>query len=428
MRGLLRTVTAGQVDAGFASLATFAIGLFAVRVFDAPTLGAYALFFAAFLFATEFPRQLVFVPSEIWVLDVERAARLGLLRHSLQFGTIVALPTAALVLIAAVPLVDEVEAGTLVALAVSCCITAFISPIQDHLRRLLHLSGTSWLAALVSFAQFVGVVGGLLVIRTVGDAWAPFGALALANVLSTSTGMVVSRFRKSEGVRPPKRELVNIGRWLLVIGLASSGAGFIAAALVEALAGTAALGYVEGARVVARPLQVFGVGLLAVLGPRSMEAAVASNLQLARRLRRAFVAFSLLVGLPYALAVAFEWSWNPLVDLLPNAYVAEGLLLLTLVSNLVYNLLFPYRAEILGAQQQVALAKTEIVANGAQTAVAAGAGVLGAFALPVGGLIGALIRWPAFRRIIDRIYGDARGEPADVARPTKEGDHPESLL
>ncbi len=425
MRGLLRTVTAGQVDAGFASLATFVMGLFAVRVFDAQTLGAYALFFAAFLFATEFPRQLVFVPSEIWVLDVERSERLGLLRNSLSFGATVALPAALLVLVAAAPLVDEVDAGTLAALAVSCSITAFISPIQDHLRRLLHLSGTSWLAALVSLVQFLGVVGGLLIIRNAGDAWAPFGALALANVVSTSTGMVASRFRRAEEIRPPKRDLFNIGRWLLVVGLATSGAGFIAAALVEALAGTAALGYVEGARVVARPLQVFGVGLLAVLGPRSMEAAVASNLQAARRLRRVFVAFSLFVGLPYAGVVAFEWWWNPLVDLLPNAYVVEGLLLVTILSNLVYNLLFPYRAEIMGAQRQVALAKVEIAANGAQAAVAGSAGVLGAFALPVGGLVGALIRWPAFRRIIDRIYGGG-GEPA-VGAPTTEH-HPESLL
>ena len=77
MRSLLRVVTAGQLDAGFASLATFAMGLFAVRVFDATTLGAYALFFAAFFFAVEFPRQLGFTPSEIWVLSlIEPKSRL----------------------------------------------------------------------------------------------------------------------------------------------------------------------------------------------------------------------------------------------------------------------------------------------------------------------------------------------------------------
>ena len=415
MRSLLRTVTAGQVDAGFASLATFVMGIFAVRVFDAATLGVYALFFAAFLFATEFPRQLIFVPSEIWVLEFERAGRVGLMRHSLGTGAMVALPAAVIVTVAVLPLVGDVDAGTLTALAVSSSITAFVSPLQDHVRRLLHLSGSSWLAALVSSVQFGGMVGGLLLIRNVGNAWAPFGALALANVLSTGTGLVTSRFLTAEGIRPSKRDLVSIGRWLLVVGLASSGAGLIASALVESLAGTAALGYVEGARVVARPLQVFGVGLLAVLGPRSMEAAAASDLPTARRIRRVFVLASLVIGIPYAFVVAFEWSWNPLVDLLPNAYVVGGLLLLTILGNLVYNLLVPYRAEILGAQRQVALAKVEISTNGVQTVVAAGAGVLGAYALPVGALIGAFIRWPAFRRVTRKIYSRVPDGPSTVA-------------
>ena len=235
-----------------------------------------------------------------------------------------ALPAAAIVSLVAFSLVGEVEADTLIALAVSGSAAAFVSPIQDHLRALLHLSGKSWIAALVSSVQFGGIVAGLVLIRTVDHAWTPFGALALANVLSTSAGLLAARFLKEKGVRPPKRELFSIGRWLLIMGLAASGASFIASALVEALAGPAALGYVEGARVVARPLQVFGMGLLAVLGPRSMEAAVSSDQHAARRLRRAFAMFTLLVGLPYALFVTVQWSWNPLVALLPDAYFVEG--------------------------------------------------------------------------------------------------------
>jgi hypothetical protein len=58
-------IAAGVFDAAFASLATFGIGIFAIRHFEPAVLGSYALVFAAFSLVVIIPRELVFVPAEV---------------------------------------------------------------------------------------------------------------------------------------------------------------------------------------------------------------------------------------------------------------------------------------------------------------------------------------------------------------------------
>ena len=148
---------AGLLDAGFASLARLAVGIYAARALTASDLGAYALFFSAFVFASVVPMQFVLVPAELATLPAAQRARVALLRQSWRIGAPMAAATA---LVAAVAAVVGAEAATTVlwALAVTMTACAMLTPLQEHLRRVLHLAGMSWSAAVVSLVQAASVV------------------------------------------------------------------------------------------------------------------------------------------------------------------------------------------------------------------------------------------------------------------------------
>ena len=76
----------------FASLATFLMGAYAVRHLDAETLGAYGLFFSAFLLAALFPSQLVFVPAEVTILPADEARQLETIPRSIRLALPIAVP------------------------------------------------------------------------------------------------------------------------------------------------------------------------------------------------------------------------------------------------------------------------------------------------------------------------------------------------
>jgi hypothetical protein len=75
-----RLLPAGLLDAGLASLASFVVGVYAARFLPASELGAYALFFTAFLLAAVVPAQLILTPAEIAAVGVARGERVGLRR------------------------------------------------------------------------------------------------------------------------------------------------------------------------------------------------------------------------------------------------------------------------------------------------------------------------------------------------------------
>ncbi|HEX6913010.1 MAG TPA: hypothetical protein VF142_21555, partial [Longimicrobium sp.] len=79
-------LAAGVADAGFASLASFAVGVYAIRALEPGALGAYALVFAAFTLLAVVPAQLLFVPAETAAAYAAPGARAGLAAHSLRAG------------------------------------------------------------------------------------------------------------------------------------------------------------------------------------------------------------------------------------------------------------------------------------------------------------------------------------------------------
>lgn len=409
-------MVAGLLDASLASLATFVVGVYAVRILDPGSLGAYALCYQAVFLATILPANLIFAPYEVAVVAHARERRIEQLRRSLALGAPVALAGALLSIawIAVAP--SEITVSTLAPLAVTGAAMVLLSPTQDHVRRILHSAGASWHAVAVSLTQLIGVIAGIVVLHYL-DApapWVPFGALAMANLCSLMVGLAAPRAlaRGPDGASP--REIVAAGRWIFLGGLMSPASGFAAAALVSALAGAEALGYAEGARVIAQPVWVLAVGLSSVLGPRSMEAARERDHARARSVSRTFMLAVLATGILCMALVGTPWRWNPLSWLLPTAYAVPYLVLLALAGQTLTGLLFPYRSELLGGRREASLTATEAASGVARIGLAASAPVTHAYAVPLGYLAVGVARALSYVWLLRELYG--RRPAADFQR------------
>src|SRR5438093_6440330 len=137
--------------------------------------------------------------------------------------------------------------GALVALSATGVAAAFFSPVQDHVRRMLHLSGASRVAAVVSAVQFVAVAAAILFSEIAGFAtwWVPLGALAFANFASLCVGVRHASHSGAHTAAPTvlrPEEIRRSGRWLVLLGLLDAGTIFVVAAVVARVAGPAALG------------------------------------------------------------------------------------------------------------------------------------------------------------------------------------------
>lgn len=419
-------IVPGVIDSGLSSLATFSVGLYAARELDASTLGAYALVFTAFGLAAIIPDQLVFSPLEIDAVRHPVASRLGLLRHGLVMGLLPALIPALCLFAWPVFAPVGIPTDVIVALTVTGAASAFVSPLQDHVRRMLHIAGTSWLAAAVSVVQLVVAAAtiGIFLHEALPPWWAPFSALALANVVSLAAGVWMAR-RKEDGTALPVPRLriadvYRSGRWLLVAGVLPNVAAFASSAIVGAVAGAATLGYAEGARVAGQPLLVLSAGLAATLGPRITGAAQQRDAAEARRVTRAYRAVILVAGVLYLAVAGASWRFNPLAWLLPKAYVVGGLVAATVVAHVLHAVAFPGRCAMLGAREERSLAPIETAGGIARVAVSALASTLGAFAVPWGVFAVGAVRWWSYRHVLGRYFrgatpvssNGASGEPS----------------
>jgi O-antigen/teichoic acid export membrane protein len=415
---LRRSVLAGLFDAGLASLATFAMGLYAARLLPPAALGVYAVFFAAFVMATLIPTHLWFAPAEIQSLRSSGTARLRLLGQSLPLGSVPALLAGIVASGAAMAGTAGGARGLTVPLALTSAVCACVSPVQDHARRMLHFAGRSWRAAAVSMVQFgTCAVALLLSLRLpIPRAWVPFGALTVANVVSLSAAVLLAmegRAAPAPG-RLPIGRMLRSGRWFMVLGLIPAVANFVSGILVSRLAGAVTLGYVEVARVAGQPLLVLAMGLSAVLRPQLMESAAHRRRDMARRLSRTFQSLMLACGLLYLAWISVPWLLNPIPGLLPNAYVVAGLLPLMLVANLMDGLLPPHRAQLVGADQGPMLIRLEGPACSLQVLVSATAAVTGPFAKPLGMLAQGVVGFGLLRRGSHRLYADAEAVEASI--------------
>jgi O-antigen/teichoic acid export membrane protein len=400
----LPVLPAGLLDAGFASLATFTVSVWAGRSLSLAQFGSYGLFLSAFSLAAAVPAQLVLNPAENFSVARPVAQRLGVLSKTWHIGLPVALGAAVAAMTAAflVALAADAPAGVRWPLALTALCCATVSPLQDHVRRCLHLGGVSWRAAAVSLVQLLGVITFLALLAglNVAAIWRPFGALTLANVTSAAVGLARTR-RDLRAVRlPPYRfgEIVRSGRWLLGMESANTAAVFITAALIAKLAGTETLGYAEAARLVAQPVLVLVAGLSAVLGPQLLEAGATRDSARSHRVTRYFIGLLLAAGLLYAAVTIVDWPINILAFLLPQAYDVPGLALASVAASVLVGVAFPYRSVLVGAGWERLLPAAAVLAGALQVLAAATAGVVGAFAQPLGVAVFGAVLSVAYRR------------------------------
>jgi hypothetical protein len=411
---LRKRVPAGVADAALASLATFATGLVGVNGLDDVTRGVYAVFFTAFLAASVIPTQLVLIPAEARAAQGEELDRLGVMRSSMRLGSLAGLLGLIPVAVAVLVSMNTAETGQLVAFSITAGAVSIISPLQDHVRRMLHLAGHSWRAASMSGLQLAGVALALLVLWAldVPVEWLPFGALAAANVVSTAAGLYWGWRTAADRPRLVvlAADLIKAGRWLLVMALVPRLAFFVASVVITALADSEALGFAEAARLAAQPLYVLGLGLEAVVRPHVMVAAGASDRVAADRHRRIFYPLIGGTALMYIIWAGSDWVGNPVAYLVPSAYEVEWLVVVTVVATSLRTAILPHIAEMLGARVEKRLATVALTFTPIQIVTALTAGFTGAFARPLGNLIDYAGRLVAYERERTSIY---REEPVE---------------
>jgi O-antigen/teichoic acid export membrane protein len=179
-------------------------------------------------------------------------------------------------------------------------------------------------------------------------------------------------------------------------------AGFLISFLVSRLAGSAELGVAEAARIGAQPVLVLAVGLSAVLRPEAMEAALSFDRPRARQLTRQFGLVIAGATTAYLLVTLLPESINPVYFLVPTAFAVGGLVQLSIVAAAVNGVVFLQRSELTALDRTRSLSFAESWAAGARSALGLAAGWLHSWTVPLGLLIGGLIRMKLFTRLLDR--------------------------
>lgn len=404
-------ITAGVADAALSSLATFVAGLIAANILGDAELGIYAVFFTAFNLGQVIANNLIFVPAEVVTVSWPEEARTRVLGQSIKYGIMPSVVGTLAIGIATLITWNIAASDVVIPLAITTAATTLVWPVQDHVRRILHIANRSWAAASVSIANFVATavaIGGLLFLG-VADEWIPFGALALSNLVSLTHGLILAR-PSTSGARAPEqlrpRELVRSGGWLMLgVGIPAV-AAFAVATIITLGAGAEAMGYAEAARIVAHPILVLGTGLGYVIGPRIMRGAIDRDESVARRHHRRFNTFLVSVAALYAAVVGFKWAGNPMAFLVPDAYHVSWLVVATIFANIFRGTLGLVIQELTAARRVRTIALVSAVSVPLQIAAAFTAVFTGAFARPISLTIGNGARLVGCRRGTTSIYED----------------------
>lgn len=359
------------------------------------------------MLAAVVPRELVLVPAAVELLAAPPADRARALLRTLRVAVLPAALAATAASVGVLTLGPTSKSGQVVALALTTGAAAFVSPLQDHARRLFHLAGMPWKAAALSIVFALGVVVVAVIGLALGidEEWIPLGSMAAGNIASLLLGIALAGKAAAEPVgHYALRHLSRSGRWLVVNSAVPPATSLAVNSMIVALAGAEALGYAEAARVVAQPILVFSAGLAHVLNPRSMEAARNNNKDVARRLSRILDYSVIGVGLVVLLLFGFAWEYNLLMLLVPTAFSITGLAPVTMAANMINGTVKSERAELIARSRERALTKAEVVANGGRLLVATTASVTRSFALGLGLVFSGLVRILLLKRMTQTLY------------------------
>lgn len=374
------------------------------------------MFFAAFVVATTFPHNLIFLPYQVFSVGQPLAERMWYIGRATATGLAFGLAGSVVVLVAAVATAHETSIGVTVVFTLTAIPTVAISAAQDNLRRMHHVREHHWSAAWMSIIQFA-VVSATIAVMVVVDVpivWMPFGSLFAANIVSTTIGfMAAGGFgRRSIPDTLRWRSLVRRGRWLLGQAIVLPGAIFVSAAIITALAGAVAMGFGEAARIVGQPVIVLSTGFTAVLGPKVMRSAIERDDRRGLRLIGAHAALVVLAGLVWLLVAGWDTPWNPVTAIVPSAYEVAGLTAVSIVAAATSGLVFLRVEELMGAHRETDLVKVSLVASVFAVAVALTAPWTGAFAFPLGLLAMSAARYGGYWFFRRRLYRAVAAPPA----------------
>ncbi|MEZ5261394.1 MAG: lipopolysaccharide biosynthesis protein [Acidimicrobiia bacterium] len=409
---LRRALAAAVVDAALASLASFTVGLYATRHLPLPVLGAYGVAYAAtFQLGSMTVTQLYCTPVEVTL--VSRAARrqLAAIGPSAGLALLPAAVLAVLTSLVCLPLLSALAWPDRLVLAAGAAAVATISPVQDHVRRLLHQAGQSAVAARTSAVQLTAALGAVFGLHAAGVAplAIPLTALAAANAASAAFG--AWRAHRAAGgeraaSRPPPRQLFAFGKWMALSSQFEQLGGFVGMVLLATIAGSAAVGELEAARQLAQPLFVLAGGMLAVLRPRVMVAANRRDRAVAARVSLAYVGVLLSCGVLAAALLGWPWALNPLADWFPNAYAHAGVLAALFIATSAAFSTYILAAQLISARRERALVRitslNQLVYCGAVAALAA---PFGAMAMPIASLAHSAAWFGRARPVLRGIYG-----------------------
>lgn len=393
---LRRSIPGGLLDTAAASLGTFLVQIAAVRWLAEDQLGLYALFFSAFVLVKTIPSLVAFEPLEIEATRRDAAAAIALVRRTRgwwRFAPIAGLVT----VVVATPFTGGSSPETLVPLAVTAWVATAVAGFEEHVRRALHIGGRSSLAARLSGAQLAAVVVALPLGRAldVPAPWIPFSALAIGQAVSLGLAWRACGADDGSWGAIDLRSTFGVGKWLLAGGLAAPAAAFASNAIIKLLAGVAALGHVEAARVLARPVTVAGVGLMSVVGPRTMRHAAAGAWRMVSRYTSAYALSVTVAGVVMAWVV-----WGPLgpmvADALPNAFAVDNLALAAVGAAVLAATSSPLRSSLIGAGGVRAVSGLEAMAGLARVVASFLAAVIGAMAGPVGFAASGVAQWVGY--------------------------------
>ena len=407
---------AGLLDAGSSSIATFLVGIIAIRNLSLEDLGIYGTLFSAFLFGGLVSSEAFFLPRSLTSLQKPASSRLEGLGSAVVGSWRHGLAGCLAVVIALVVVADQGTSRLLIPEALGTLGLVFVSPMQDYVRRSFHLAERSWLATVVSGVQLISVIAIESVARWAGISVVmfPLIILLLANCLSLITGLALAGRGAFKGDPTPDPAIST--RAAVSSALLIYGASFVCSLLMARIAGTASVGYAEAARTAAQPVLVVGMGLSAAFSSRALGATLAGNRSAVWKVNGTFVGLLALATAGYAVPLFSGPTRDVLTGFVPAAYAVEGLLVATLIANLASSSTFLVKDQLLNGGLGGPMVRIDFIAASLPVITGLASAQLLAFARPVG-LIGQhLMRLILYRGLWAGLFRP--GRKAQTSQPS----------
>lgn len=392
------------------SLATFVVGIVAIRTLTPADLGTYSVLFAAFLVGSLVPTEAHFRPRLISSIRAPANARLNGVARTVGAAVRPGAIGAGLVVLSALAIWRGAHLAFLIPELLAAMLLVPVSPAQDYVRRCFHLSEQSWKASLVSAGQLVSVVAIVAAANryNLSITNRPLTMLLLANCASLSIALFLAgkpAFSARHSVHPTVR-----GETVLFSSLLVAGGGLLSSVLMSLIAGPVTAGYAEAARTVAQPVLVVATGLSSAFTSRVHSAVYEGDRAKAEHANRLFHIFMILTAGVFLALFAFEGPSQIIGDLVPAVLAVPGLVLVATVGNLVFGISINYRDQLIAGGREDTLLRTDKWGIVFPIATALATPWLGAFARGIGLVLQSTYSGLRYRTVWTGLFNNGHAE------------------